>query len=95
MRIEDLNLSDADRRELLAAGERAADAFENDFAPDPAATVPPEIALRQIRFQRVQLERETVQLVVQARSQGMSWHKIGLALGTTAEGARRRYHTAA
>ena len=91
MNINDLTLTDEDRADLQAWGEHAADYFEHDFIPTPGADVPPLVELRRVRYRRARLEREATQMVDAARSQGASWYKIGLALGTTAEAARRRY----
>jgi len=88
------NLPAEQRAELAALGESAADVFENSFTPDPSGHVPPLIALRQARFQRTYLERRTAELVAQARAEGVSWHQVGVALGTTGEAVRRRYSAA-
>jgi hypothetical protein len=47
-----------------------------------------------VRYRRARLEHDAVAAVRAARGEGASWHKIGLALGTTAEAARRRYKPA-
>ena len=91
MNINDLNLTDQDRADLEAWGEQSAEYFESNFIPTPDAGVPPLIELRRVRYSRARLEKEAAQMVSAARSQGASWYKIGLALGTTAEAARRRY----
>ena len=91
MRIEDLNLTPAERTELEAWGEQTSVYFEKEFAATPGATVPPLVELRRVRYSRARLEREAIQFVSAARREGDSWHKIGQALGTTAEAARRRY----
>ena len=91
MKIDDLHLTPTERAELEAWGERSASYFEDGFMPTPGATVPPLVELERVRYSRVRLEREAVESVVEARREGASWHKIGQALGTTAEAARRRY----
>ena len=95
MNINDLNLTDEDRADLQAWGEDTAKYFEDDFIPTPGADVPPLVELRRVRYSRVRLEKEAAQMVAAARSHGASWYKIGLALGTTAEAARRRYRLVA
>jgi hypothetical protein len=67
-----------------------ADHFETGIA-DTGASVPPLMELRRLRYQRRQLEEELARMVQVARGEGDSWHKIGLALGTTAEAVRQRY----
>lgn len=91
MKIDNLGLAPAERAELEAWGEQTAAYFEDEFAPTPGAAVPPLVELRRVRYSRVRLEREAIQLVIAARREGDSWHKIGQALGTTAEAARHRY----
>ncbi|GMA22816.1 hypothetical protein GCM10025864_05750 [Luteimicrobium album] len=80
--------------ELVRLGEGAADVFEKSFSPDSSHHVPPLIALRQVRYQRSYLERRAAELVAEARAEGISWHQVGVALGTTGEAARRRYSAA-
>jgi len=91
MNINDLNLPGEDRADLEAWGEHTAKYFEDDFIPTPSADVPPLVELRRVRYSRARLEKEAAQMVDAAHSQGASWYKIGLALGTTAEATRRRY----
>ncbi|MDR0594707.1 MAG: hypothetical protein LBG60_15960 [Bifidobacteriaceae bacterium] len=91
MRPEDLRITAAELAELEAYGERAAAYFERDFAASDGADLPPLVELRRVRYGRARLERDAVEAVGAARRDGASWHKIGLALGTTAEAARRRY----
>jgi hypothetical protein len=90
-----LDLSPAEAAELEALGERAAGYFEREFEPTGGAAVPPLVELRRVRYRRARLEQEAVEAVRAARQSGDSWHRIGLALGTTAEAARRRYKDAA
>jgi hypothetical protein len=53
--------------------------------------MPALLEIRQARFQRAYAERHLADAVTQARAEGLSWHKVGLALGTTGEAARQRY----
>jgi hypothetical protein len=61
----------------------------------PGDDVPPELALVQAQAARALYERRADQVmreaVDKARDAGLSWHKIGLRLGTTGEAARQRY----
>ena len=59
------------------------------------ADLPPHLMLMQAKATRAyyEMQAETVMrnAVAAARAQGLSWHKIGLSLGTTGEAARQRY----
>lgn len=89
MKLDDL--TPVQRTELEAWGANLADQFEAGITPNPNAQIPPLMEIRRLRFQRRQIDEETVRLVTAARHDGDSWHKIGQALGTTAEAARQRY----
>ncbi|MDR2114093.1 MAG: hypothetical protein LBO75_02310 [Bifidobacteriaceae bacterium] len=70
---------------------------------DPAAatvyeqgdSLPPDVRLIQAvaarEFHLRQAEAVMGEAVADARASGWSWHRIGLVLGTTGEGARQRY----
>ncbi|MDR2974664.1 MAG: hypothetical protein LBV00_08115 [Propionibacteriaceae bacterium] len=72
-----------------------------EFDPDTAATYGPEddlpADLALVRAQAAhdlfehRAEKVMSDAVKSARSQGYSWHKIGLSLGITGEAARQRY----
>jgi hypothetical protein len=47
--------------------------------------------LEAIRRRRRRLEDQEAAIVGQLRQQGTSWHQIGVALGITAEGARKKF----
>lgn len=90
-------LTAAQRAELEAYGAAVADRLEAE-GPDPASAIdqmPPELALQHAALRRAiairQAEEETRAVVARARAAGLSWHKIAVRLGMTAEGARRKY----
>ncbi|MDR1186676.1 MAG: hypothetical protein LBK95_04370 [Bifidobacteriaceae bacterium] len=92
MKLDDL--SSAERTELEAWGSDMADRFEAGIEATPDAKIPPLVELRRLRYQRRLIDQGISGQVKEARSQGDSWHRIGLALGTTAEAARQRYRVA-
>ena len=92
-RIDDLTKTQ--RAELEAWADKAADHFEEGTEATLGATIPSLMELRRLRYQRRMIDEETSRLVQVARDEGDSWHRIGLALGTTAEAARQRYRQAA
>jgi hypothetical protein len=60
--------------------------------PDPVAEVPiAEHKLQMAAIARAQAERQVVEAVAGARHDGVSWKKIGKALGTSAQAAQIRY----
>lgn len=81
----------------LAEIERRFEDFDPDQATKygPGDDVPPELALVRAQAARALYERRADQVmreaVDKARAAGLSWHKIGLQLGTTGEAARQRY----
>jgi hypothetical protein len=97
-RIEAMSIEDftaGQRAELEAWAAQVADRFEAGIEATPGADLPRLMALRRLRYQRRQVENEISRLVRAARTEGDSWHRIGQALGTTAEAARQRYRSAA
>lgn len=48
-------------------------------------------ALSDAEKARLRADRLAAEAVAQARNVGISWERIGAALGSTGEGARRRY----
>ncbi|WP_157087083.1 hypothetical protein [Piscicoccus intestinalis] len=87
-------LSTDDLTELNLWGEGVADQYEAGITPTPGASVPPLLELQRLRYERRRIEEETRRLVAAAREAGESWHRIGMALGVTAEGARQRFRQA-
>jgi len=91
--VDDLNLTDKQKAEFNAYAAEVSDLFDKGITPTEGAKPPVLMELKRLRFQRMSLEKDMAALVVQARRDGNSWHKIGLALGTTGEAARNRYKT--
>src|SRR3954452_13341451 len=75
--------------EIVRLSEAMADQLENDTT-EPAIS-PEESALRGAVLRRSIAEGEVGQAVVAARTAGMSWAAVGLAVGTSGEAARQRY----
>lgn len=75
--------------EIVRLSEAMADQLENDTT-EPAISVE-ESALRGAVLRRSIAEGEVGQAVVAARTAGMSWAAVGLAVGTSGEAARQRY----
>lgn len=93
MRFEDLNAKQ--RRTLEALGDELSAELEV-MSPTPSDPMKdrnwdPAIELRRLAFQRSYVEGLISRTVRASREQGKSWHKIGTALGVTAEAARKRY----
>lgn len=76
-----------------------------DFDPDAAAAytpgadeLPPDLVLVRAQaardFHLRQADAVMRAAIATARAEGMSWHRIGVQLGTTGEAARRRYSAA-
>lgn len=71
-----------------------ADELAAELEADPAIEreVPrPEQELRLAAIARAQAERRVIEAVIAARRDGVSWARIGKALGTTAQSAQHRY----
>lgn len=83
-----------DDTKLIAWAEEKADEFEAVIIPTPGAPVRPLIQISRMRYERRRIDEETRRLVAVEREAGESWHRIGLALGITARGARQRYRDA-
>jgi hypothetical protein len=75
--------------EIVRLSEAMADQLENDTTV-PAISAE-ESALRGAVLRRSLAEGEVGQAVVAARTAGMSWAAVGLAVGTSGEAARQRY----
>jgi hypothetical protein len=85
------DLTPQQRRELDDWGHAASARVAANESEVAAGSPQPLLELARLRYQRRIIEEKTAQAVEEARRQGDSWHKIGLALGTTAEGARKRH----
>jgi hypothetical protein len=77
--------------DLLAHADALADRFEDYEPREEDRGEPGLMALRRTAYRRALIERETVEVVRQAREAGVSWARIGRELGTTGEAARQRY----
>ena len=77
--------------ELIAQADAFADRFEKYEPRDADRGEPALMALRRVAYQRSLIERDLAEAVRNARSEGVSWAKIGKELGTTGEAARQRY----
>lgn len=77
--------------DLIAQADELADEFERYEPREEERGEPAMMALRRAAYRRALIERELVDMVVQARRAGASWAKIGRELGTSGEAARQRY----
>ena len=78
--------------EILAHAEELARQFE-DYEPKSGdrEQVDPEVRLRLAAMKRADAENEVRAAVAEARSLGVSWAKVGKALGTSGQSASERY----
>ena len=78
-------------QEILDHADELAKRFE-DYEPDPADERPvEEYLLERAALARARSERQIVDAVTAARSNGVSWQRIGELLGTSAQAAQQRY----
>jgi hypothetical protein len=78
--------------ELLAHADELAKRFENyEPAPGDRAAADPETLLRLAAMKRGEVEAQVASAVTVARAGGLSWAKIGSALGTSGQAANERY----
>lgn len=79
------------REQILAHADELATELEA-FDPATARRVTgPELELRKAAVARALAEREASEAVEHARAEGMSWRRIGKALGISAQSAHTRY----
>lgn len=77
--------------EILAQADSLADRFE-DFEPTLDEQKRAVLAAaRAVTLRRIEIERELLEIVRQARAANVSWAAIGPVLGTSGEAARQRY----
>ena len=77
-------------KDILEHADELAAQLEGD--PAIVREVPrAEQELRLAAISRAQAERRVAETVMAARRDGISWAKIGKALGTTAQSAQHRY----
>ena len=80
-------------QDILDHADELARRFQ-DFDPDHANEVPvEEYLLQRAVVARARSEQQLIDTVVNARSAGLSWQKIGSLLGTSAQAAQQRYGT--
>lgn len=77
--------------ELIAQADAMADKFEQYEPHEADRGEPAVMALRRVAYQRSLIERDIADAVRKARTEGVSWAKIGKELGTSGEAARQRY----
>ena len=78
-------------QDILDHADELAKRFE-DYEPDPADERPvEEYLLERAALARARSERQIVDAVTAARSNGVSWQRIGELLGTSAQAAQQRY----
>ena len=78
-------------QEILDHADELADRLE-DYEPHPGDERPvEEHLLERAALARARGERQVVDAIVAARAKGVSWHRIGELLGTSAQAAQQRY----
>ncbi len=78
-------------QEILDHADQLADRFEG-YEPDADDERPvEEYLLERATVARARGERQIIEAVASARAKGISWHRIGEILGTSAQAAQQRY----
>lgn len=78
-------------QEIIDHADELAQRFEN-LDPDAAEEIPVEEHLLQRAIvSRARSEHQILDAVAKARARGLSWHKIGELIGTSAQAAQQRY----
>lgn len=78
-------------QEILDHADELAKRFE-DYEPAPADEVDvAEYLLRRAALARARSERQVADAVDSARRAGLSWKRIGIELGISAQAAQQRY----
>lgn len=76
---------------ILDHADELAKRYE-DFDPVHATEVAvEEYLLQRAVIARARSEQQLLDTVITARAAGLSWHKIGTLLGTSAQAAQQRY----
>ena len=65
--------------------------FENFDIKNAHLLTPSESARFQIRFERASFEDQILESVKTARKANVSWRKIGIAMGVSAQAVHRKY----
>jgi len=76
-----------------ASLRQAPAASKADARPSTDARLRALDELTRIRTQLEQVTRRQRKVVRQAREAGASWHQIGMAMGTTPQGAHKRFRS--
>ena len=80
-------------QEILDHADELAKRFE-EYEPGTGDERPiEEYLLERAALARARGERQIVEAVTAARAKGVSWHRIGELLGTSAQAAQQRYST--
>ena len=80
-------------QDILDHADELAKRFE-DFDPDHADEIPvEEYLLQRAVIARARSEQQVIDTVIDARTAGLSWQRIGTLLGTSAQAAQQRYGT--
>lgn len=90
-REEFLALAESPSAPAAPPGDEYRQAVRDVFGHVTAEGNPVLLRLRKARHAHEQATRELEEAAAAARAQGVSWHRIGLVLGLTSEGARKRY----
>ncbi|MEO6123244.1 MAG: hypothetical protein ABIR32_06005, partial [Ilumatobacteraceae bacterium] len=78
-------------QDILDHAHELAQRFEN-LDPEQAVEIPvEEYLLQRAVVARARTEHQVLDAVAKARSAGLSWLKIGVLLGTSAQAAQQRY----
>ena len=78
-------------QEILDHADELAQRFE-ELDPEEAKEVPVEVYLLQRAVvARARSEQQLLEAVARARAKGLSWKKIGVLIGTSAQAAQQRY----
>jgi hypothetical protein len=78
-------------QEILDHGDELARRFE-EYEPSGSDERPvEEYLLQRAALARAHSERQIIDAVIAARSAGISWARIGVLLGTSAQAAQQRY----
>jgi len=78
-------------QDILDHADELAKTFE-DYEPSPDDEVDvAEYLLRRASLARARSERQIAEAVGAARRAGMSWKRIGVEIGISAQGAQQRY----
>ncbi len=82
-------------QEILDHADQLAKKFEDSDPSDGIESQVSEGLLKRAAMARARTERQILEAVEAARSDGISWAKIGTLLGTSAQAAQQRYGTMA